>query len=61
MKWFDSRKRHGFIVAGQVDVFFHEQQLVGEVKVQPQTGQPARFHVRHSSKGPEAVNIEIER
>lgn len=61
VKWFDPRKRYGFIAAREEDVFFHEQQLVGNADVPPQTGQSARFHVRHSPKGSEALNVEIER
>jgi CspA family cold shock protein len=61
VKWFSPRKHYGFITAeGSGDVFFHQQQLLETVDSAPHEGQSARFHVRYSSKGPEALNVEIE-
>ncbi|MFO7742716.1 MAG: cold shock domain-containing protein [Anaerolineae bacterium] len=61
VKWFSSRKRYGFIAAGEnEDVFFHQQQLLDNGEVEPHKGQLARFHVRRTPKGPEALNVEIE-
>ncbi len=61
VKWFSTQKRYGFIAAGEdKDVFFHEQQLLGEADTAPHTGQHVRFHVRRSPKGPEALNVEIK-
>ncbi len=60
VKWFSPRKRYGFIAVGaDEDVFFHEEQLLGKAEVAPRAGQHVRFHVRQSSKGPEALNVEI--
>ena len=60
VKWFSPRKRYGFItIEEDLDVFFHEQQLLDDVQSGPQKGQPVRFHMRYSVKGPEAVNVEI--
>ena len=60
VKWFSPRKHYGFIAAEDVgDVFFHQQQLLKEVEGVPQEGQSVRFHMRHSPKGPEALNVEI--
>lgn len=61
VKWFSQRKHYGFITVGEDrDVFFHQQQLLDEAGDAPQEGQSARFHMRYSSKGPEALNVEIE-
>lgn len=61
VKWFSPRKHYGFLtMKEQGDVFFHQQQLVEDVKEAPREGQRARFHMRISSKGPEALNVEIE-
>lgn len=61
VKWFSPRKHYGFItIEEDRDVFFHQEQLLEEVDGVPQKGQPARFHMRHSPKGPEALNVEIE-
>ncbi|MGD2143877.1 MAG: cold shock domain-containing protein [Anaerolineae bacterium] len=61
VKWFSRRKHYGFIkVEGDEDVFFHQQQLLEGVESPPAEGQSARFHMRPSPKGFEAVNVEIE-
>lgn len=60
VKWFSPRKHYGFITTGgNQDVFFHQQQLLDRVEDVPREGQATRFHVRHSAKGPEALNVEI--
>ncbi|MGD9001036.1 MAG: cold shock domain-containing protein [Anaerolineae bacterium] len=62
LKWFSSRKRYGVItIEEEADVFFHQQQLLEDVQGAPREGQPVRFHMRYSSKGPEAVNVEVLR
>jgi CspA family cold shock protein len=60
VKWFDPRKRYGFIVTreGQ-DVFLHQRQILEENGDGPREGQAVRFHLYHSRKGPEAMNVEI--
>ena len=61
VKWFSPSKHYGFLkVPEEGDVFFHQQQLLEDVPGAPQEGQAARFHMRNSPKGPEALNIEIE-
>lgn len=60
VKRFSARKRYGFIARGEEDIFFHRRQLVDGPEVSPREGQSARFHVRYSPKGPEALNVEIE-
>jgi CspA family cold shock protein len=61
VKWFSSRKHYGFItIEEDEDVFFHQQQVLDDPEVTPQKGQLARFHMRHSPKGPEALNVEVE-
>jgi CspA family cold shock protein len=58
VKWFSPRKRYGFIVSAKgEEVFFHQQQLLGGNEVRK--GQMARFHVGHSAKGPQALNVEL--
>ena len=60
VKWFDTRKGYGFIVAGNdQDVFLHQNQLFGGNGAMPQEGQDARFHIRYAVKGPEALNVEL--
>lgn len=60
VKWFNSNKHYGFIVAeDEQEVFFHEQHLLpGGIKG-PNKGQSVRFHVRNTFKGPEALNVEL--
>ena len=60
VKWFSSRKRYGFIVAGEgEEIFFHQHQILGDDKSEAHQGQVVRFHVRYSDKGPEALNVEL--
>jgi len=60
VKWFDPRKHYGFITTGEgEDVFFHQRQVLEVDADVVQEGQTARFHVRYSSKGPEALNVEV--
>jgi CspA family cold shock protein len=59
IKWFNQRRRYGFILDEEGhEVFFHQDQLLGEDGSGPEEGAPVRFHVRYASKGPEAVNVE---
>jgi CspA family cold shock protein len=60
VKWFNQRRRYGFIVTqeGQ-EVFFHRDQVLGESSSGPHEGQQAQFHLRYAIKGPEALNVEL--
>jgi len=60
VKWFNPRKRYGFIAdqEGQ-EVFIHEKQILAGNNNALQEGQTVRFHLYYSSKGPEAWNVEL--
>lgn len=60
VKWFSQRRHYGFIVSEEgEEVFFHEQQLLGNSNKEPQEGQEVRFHLHYPIKGPEALNVEL--
>lgn len=60
VKWFSPRKHYGFIISEEgEEVFFHEQQLFGNSRKNPQQGQEVRFHLHYPIKGPEALNVEL--
>jgi cold shock CspA family protein len=60
VKWFNTIKRYGFIVdESEQELFFHQNQLVGEDNGEPHEGQSARFHVGYAAKGPQALNVEL--
>jgi CspA family cold shock protein len=60
VKWFNARRGYGFIVGeGEQELFFHQNQLVGENNGGPHEGQAARFHVGYAAKGPQALNVEL--
>jgi CspA family cold shock protein len=60
IKWFNTRKRYGFIVdTKDREIFFHQDQFIGENEAKLQDGQPTRFHVGYSVKGPKALNVEL--
>lgn len=60
VKWFNAKKRYGFIVADTgEEVFFHQEQLLEEAPPCPQDGQTVRFHLHYPIKGPEALNVEV--
>jgi CspA family cold shock protein len=60
VKWFNPKKRYGFIVAedGQ-EVFVHQRQILNQQGNTPREGQNALFHWGRSKKGPEALNVEL--
>lgn len=62
IKWFDTRKRYGFVATeeGQ-DIFIHQKQILDGQHDIPREGQAVRFHVHQSLKGPEAWNVELVR
>jgi CspA family cold shock protein len=60
IKWFSPRRHYGFIVSEEgEDVFFHEEQLLGNATRGPEQGQPVQFHLHYPIKGPEALNVEL--
>jgi len=60
VKWFSPRRHYGFIVTREgKEVFFHQRQILGDDGNEAHEGQTARFHVRYSMKGPEALNVEL--
>lgn len=60
VKWFSPRKGYGFMTTVEdQDVFFHQNELVAGNGNLPHEGQGTRFHLRHSVKGAEAVNVEL--
>ena len=61
VKWFDPRKHYGLIAADDgEDVYFHRRQIVQGDERGAHEGQAAWFHVRRASKGPEALNVELD-
>jgi cold shock CspA family protein len=60
VKWFNSRKRYGFIITEAGDeIFFHQEQLVEDNSQAPCVGQTVQFHLHYPAKGPEALNVEL--
>ena len=60
VKWFNPRKRYGFIVTEAGDeVFFHQEQLLEDNDQAPRQGQTVRFHLHYPARGPEALNVEL--
>jgi CspA family cold shock protein len=60
IKWFSQRRHYGFIVSEEgEDVFFHEEQLLGQANREPEQGQLVLFHLHAPLKGPEALNVEL--
>jgi cold shock CspA family protein len=57
---FNLRKRYGFIVDEQGErVFLHQNALLESNEGRPHEGQVALYHVHYSTKGPEALNVEL--
>lgn len=56
IKWFDSRKRYGFIETDDCSVFVHGSSLGDELWV-PKDGDKVIFELIHSPKGKKADNV----
>lgn len=60
VKWFDPRKRYGFIITERnEEIFFHQRQILESNGSELYEGQAVRFHIRDTAKGPEALNVEL--
>ena len=54
VKWFNIRKRFGFIeVEGSKDVFVHANEVTGTIR----DGDEVEFTVEDAPKGPQAKNV----
>jgi CspA family cold shock protein len=60
VKWFDRRKRYGFIIGEQgEELFVHQNALYEANGSRPYEGQSVLYHVHYAIKGPEALNVEL--
>lgn len=60
VKWYNPRKRYGFLVAEDgCELFVHQRQILAADAGEFQAGRRVRFHVHHPPKGPEALNVEM--
>lgn len=60
VKWFNPRRHYGFIVTEEgEEVFFRQQQIVGDDAEDTHKGQAVRFHIRYAERGPQALNVEL--
>jgi len=58
VEWFSERKGYGFIGwQGDKDVFVHRSAVLSEGHKILQKGQKVEFGVRHTPRGPEAINV----
>jgi CspA family cold shock protein len=58
VEWFSERKGYGFIGWQQdKDVFVHRSAILGQGHKILQEGQRVEFGVRHTPRGPEAMNV----
>jgi CspA family cold shock protein len=56
VKWFNARKKYGFISQeGGPDVFVHANEVVGASTLRE--GQRVEFDVAQGAKGPQATNV----
>jgi CspA family cold shock protein len=58
VEWFSERKGYGFIGwQGDKDVFVHRSAIVSQGRKILREGQRVEFGVRHTPRGPEAMNV----
>lgn len=58
VKWFSQRRGYGFIDwQGDKDVFVHRSAVLSQGHKILQEGQRVEFEIRHTPKGPEAVDV----
>jgi len=59
IKFFDRKKRFGFIIAGKQEYFFHAAATKPSDFKGLQDGAAVRFNIIQGKKGPQADNVEI--
>ena len=59
IKFFDRKKRFGFIVAGKDEYFFHAAATRPADFKSLRDGVAVTFNLIHGKKGPQADNVEI--
>jgi len=57
VKWFDSKKAYGFIVADNVDYFVHDRNVVGDFEIAADDN--VEFTATTGRRGPRATNVRI--
>jgi CspA family cold shock protein len=58
VKWFSERRGYGFIGWQEdKDVFVHRNAILGQGRKILQEGQRVEFGIRHTPRGPEAMNV----
>ena len=58
VKWFNNAKGYGFIIQDDgPEVFVHYSAIQGEGYKTLAEGQPVKFEVAQSDKGPQATNV----
>lgn len=59
IKFFDRKKRFGFIISGKHEYFFHAAATRPSDFRALQDGVAVKFNIAQGKKGPQAKNIEI--
>ena len=60
VKWYEPRKRYGFITrAGGDDIFFHRNAIAQGREEDFIEGAPVTFRITESGKGPEAADVTL--
>lgn len=59
IKFFDRKKRFGFIIAGKQEYFFHAAATKPRDFKALQDGAAVKFNIIQGKKGPQADNVEI--
>ncbi len=60
IKWFNPRKRYGFIVreSGE-DIFFHQNSIIESEYPTPRENDSVEFEVNNTPKGLAAANVKV--
>jgi CspA family cold shock protein len=59
IKFFDRKKRFGFIVSGDNEYFFHATATKPKDFKKLQDGASVKFNIINGKKGPQADNVEV--